>query len=98
MFVKEDSIFSMMAAYHARGIATIPGAVYHCIAIPTSIGHAGPSGAVSRRGNNDQAWRDFVKFCKEGGIDKIIQKSKSNPPDKTVKLEFMHAAIWKKDL
>jgi glycosyltransferase involved in cell wall biosynthesis len=98
MFVKEDSIFSMTAAYYARNIATVPGVVYHCIANPTSLGHAGPSQTVIRRGNNEQAWMDFLKFRKDHGIDDIIQKSKLSPPDKIISLEFMHMAIWKKKI
>lgn len=96
MFVGEDTMFMMYATYYANTIATAPGAVYHCISNPDSLGKNYKqimNGRVNGAITDSNKYADFIK---KTGITDITERLRRGVLDRSERLEFFHIPIFAK--
>ncbi|MBQ8293831.1 MAG: glycosyltransferase [Alphaproteobacteria bacterium] len=96
MFIGEDTMFMMRTTYYARTIATAPGAVYHCVSVPTSLGKN--AGKIMRgRANGDaREHSEYAKFMEQSGMAQILNQINRGKIVGRTRYEFLKIPFFMK--
>lgn len=93
MFIGEDTIFMNKTTYYAKSIATAPGARYHCVSMPTSLGK---NAKQIMRGRQNGVTKEHVKyseFMQQSGMKQILDDIAHGKLIKQTKFELCKIPI-----
>ncbi len=96
MFIGEDTIFMMKTTYFARTIATAPGAKYHCVSVPTSLGKNASKIMRGRENGIATELDEYNNFLNESGINKILFDINKGVLEKRTRYEFLKLPVFMK--
>ena len=91
--VGEDTIFMNKTTYYAKSIATAPGARYHCVSMPTSLGK---NAKQIMRGRQNGVTKEHVKyseFMQQSGMKQILDDIAHGKLIKQTKFELCKIPI-----
>ncbi len=95
MFLGEDKRFMLRATYYAKTLATAPGAVYHCVNNPDSLGKNFLSIMRGRPNGKVAETAEFVAFMETSGMAEAIAQAKRGVIEHTDRFDFLKLPIWR---
>ncbi len=95
MFIGEDKRFMMRATYHAKTLATAPGAIYHCMDNPDSLGKNFRTIMRGRSNGKTTEPAEYLTFMETTGMTDAIATVRRGIPDYSTRTDFLGFHIWR---
>ena len=96
MFIGEDTQFMMRATYHAETIATAPGAKYHCISMPSSLGKNASKIMRGRANGVVAEHAEYNNFMSESGMQQMLSDINNGVLISRERYEFLRLPLLMK--
>ena len=93
MFIGEDTMFMMQATYWAKSIATAPGAKYHCISVPTSLGKNAKKIMQGRTNGRSYEHQKYSEFMQNSGMKQLLNDIKNGILIKRTRFELFKIPV-----